>query len=136
MARVLSRPIWPFLWPGRVKIPSLSTPICAGQDSMINLASLLKQWASAMPSWHLACRPTLMRLLTSPTRCHQVYPTLPGHHLLIPLSTLQIESVHPMEVDMQSQSDVSDKNTVKTTSVYLQPETQTLTERLDGRKSG
>ncbi len=51
-------------------------------------------------------------------------------------STVKIESVHPMEVDTQSQSDVSDKNTVKTASVYLQPETQSRTEKLDGGKSG
>ncbi len=51
-------------------------------------------------------------------------------------STVKIESVHPMEVDTQSQSDVYDKNTVKTTSVYLQPESQSLTEKFDGRKSG
>jgi capsular exopolysaccharide synthesis family protein len=51
-------------------------------------------------------------------------------------NTIRIESVPPMEVDTQSQSDVSEKNTVKTASVYLQPETESLTERLDGRKSG
>jgi len=51
-------------------------------------------------------------------------------------NTVKIESFHPMEVDTQSQSDVYDKNTVKTTSVYLQPESQSLTEKFDGRKSG
>jgi capsular exopolysaccharide synthesis family protein len=51
-------------------------------------------------------------------------------------STVKIESAHPVEVDMQSQSDVSDRNTVKTESVYLEPETLSRTERLDGRKSG
>jgi hypothetical protein len=58
--------------------------------------------------------------------------TQPQQNLLD--NTVKVESAHPKEVDTQSQSDVSDKNTVKTASVYLEPETQSLTERLDGRK--
>jgi len=60
--------------------------------------------------------------------------TLPQEDLLD--NTVKIEQVHQMEVNTQSQPDLPDKDTIQTTSLYLvQPETQTRTEILDGRKN-
>ncbi len=60
--------------------------------------------------------------------------TLPQEDLLD--KTVKIEQVHQMEVNTQSQPDLPERDTIQTTSVYLvQPETQTRTEILDGRKN-
>jgi len=52
-------------------------------------------------------------------------------------SAVKVVPLHPTEVDMQSQPDLSDRNTVKTVSVYpIQQETQFQSDLLDGKKRG
>jgi len=52
-------------------------------------------------------------------------------------STVKNAPVHSLEVDRQSHQDLSDRNTVQTTSIGpLRPETQSQRGQLDGRKGG
>jgi len=51
-------------------------------------------------------------------------------------NTVKVEVIHQMKVDTQTQPDLPDRDMVQTSPVYLvQPETQTRTEQLDGRKN-
>ncbi len=52
-------------------------------------------------------------------------------------NTVKLERIHHKEFDTQSRSDLTDKDTVKTTSLYpIEPETKSDLNLLDGRKNG